>query len=59
MRAISNTFLRRHALNYIFNSKVSNIQTHIKYRIKFLEGLRDPNNFDHIKDYWLHKDKYL
>jgi hypothetical protein len=51
MRVVSHIFLRRCALGYVFNSKVSNIQTHIKYRNKFLEALKNPAKFDHIKDY--------
>lgn len=51
MRVVSHIFLRKGALGYIFNSKVANVQTHIKYRNKFLEALRNPASFDHIKDY--------
>lgn len=53
MRVVSHIFLRKGALGYIFNSKVANVQTHIKYRNKFLEALRNPASFDHIKDYWV------
>lgn len=52
MRVISNIFLKKSALGYIFNSKVANVQTHIKYRNKFLNSLKNPAAFDHIKDYW-------
>lgn len=39
MRIVSNIFLKRASLNYIFKSKLSNIHTHIKYRHRFLEAL--------------------
>lgn len=51
MRMVSQVFLRRSALPYIFNSKVANVQTHLKYRNRFLKALRNPAAFDHIKDY--------
>ena len=51
MRIMSQVFLRRSALSYIFNSKVGNVQTHLKYRARFLKALRNPAAFDHIKDY--------
>lgn len=51
MRMVSQVFLRKSALPYIFNSKVANVQTHLKYRARFLKALRSPAAFDHIKDY--------
>jgi len=42
MRVLSNIFLRRHALTYIFNSKISNISPHVKYRFKLLEAIKTP-----------------
>jgi hypothetical protein len=51
MRMVSQVFLRKSALPYIFNSKVANVQTHLKYRARFLKALRNPAAFDHIKDY--------
>lgn len=32
MRIISNLFLRKYALGYIFNSRICNFSSHIKYR---------------------------
>jgi hypothetical protein len=32
VRIISNVFLRYHSLEYIFNSRISNFASHIKYR---------------------------
>jgi len=32
MRILSNQFLRKHALQYIFNSRISNFTSHVKYR---------------------------
>jgi hypothetical protein len=32
LRIISNLFFRRYALDYIFNSRISNYASHIKYR---------------------------
>ena len=36
MRRVSNLFLRKVSLSYIFNSKIDNIRSHVKYRCKFL-----------------------
>jgi hypothetical protein len=51
MRILSNLFLRKYSLKYIFNSRVSNYASHIKYRRKLREALKDPNTFTSIKDY--------
>lgn len=51
MRKVSNYFLRKVALSYIFNSKVDNHHSHIKYRCKFVQNLEQPGGFDHLKDY--------
>lgn len=51
MRILSNLFLRKHALQYIFNSRITNFSSHIKYRHKLLEGVSCPNEFNNIKDY--------
>lgn len=51
MRMVSQVFLRKSALPYIFNSKVANVQTHLKHRNRFLKALTNPAAFDHIKDY--------
>lgn len=52
VRILSYDFMRKHCLRYIFHSKVRNFGTHIKYRKKLIEGISDPRNFTHIKDYW-------
>lgn len=36
MRKISHLFLRKYALQYIFNSRITNYSSHIKYRHKLL-----------------------
>jgi len=51
IRTLSCVFLRRYSLNYIFNSRVCNYVSHIKYRQRFLEAIRAPNEFKHIKDF--------
>ena len=51
LRVLSNLFLRKHALTYIFSSRVTNQGSHIKYRGRLREALRDPRNFTNIKDY--------
>ena len=49
MRVISNIFFRRHALNYIFNSRISNFSSHVKYRQSLWQALRNPESFNRIK----------
>jgi hypothetical protein len=49
MRVISNIFFRRHALNYIFNSRISNYSSHVKYRQSLWQALRSPHSFNRIK----------
>lgn len=51
IRMLSCLFLRKHSLQYIFNSRVSNFASHIKYRAKLREALTDPQGFRNIKDY--------
>lgn len=51
MRILSNLFLRKHSLRYIFNSRVTNFASHIKYRKKLQEALLRPEQFNNIKDY--------
>lgn len=49
MRIISNVFFRRHALNYIFNSRISNYCSHVKYRQSLWHALENPHSFNRIK----------
>jgi hypothetical protein len=51
MRVLSNLFLRKYALNYIFNSRICNYSSHIKYRYRLTEAIKEPGLFKHIKDY--------
>ena len=48
-RILSGIFLKRHSLSYIFNSRVTNFQGHIKYRYRLIEALREPKQFTSIK----------
>ena len=52
MRIISNLFFRKHCLVYIFNSRISNYASHVKYRQTLWSALRNPEQFNHIKEYW-------
>ena len=49
IRILSYVFMRKHSLNYIFNSKVKHYVTHIKYRRRLIEGIENPTAFNHIK----------
>lgn len=51
IRTLSSIFLRKYSLHYIFNSRVCNYVSHIKYRQRFLEAIKAPNEFKHIKDF--------
>lgn len=48
-RIISLEYLRKHSLNHVFNSRVINYKTHIKYRKKMYEILENPQEFNSIK----------
>jgi hypothetical protein len=49
LRIISNLFFRKHSLHYIFNSRISNFSSHIKYRQSLWMAIRKPEAFNHIK----------
>lgn len=51
MRVLSNLFLRKYSLTYIFNSRICNFSSHIKYRHRLAEAIKHPHAFKHIKDY--------
>ena len=40
MRVLSNLFLRKYALSYIFNSRICNFGSHIKYRYRLMEAIK-------------------
>lgn len=49
MRILSNQFLRKYALQYIFNSRICNYTSHVKYRKRLQEAIETPGSFRHIK----------
>ena len=49
MRIVSKIFFRKYSLSYIFNSRICNFKSHIKYRHRLAEAVCDPHNFRHIK----------
>lgn len=51
MRVITFVFLRKHALKYIFDSRICTYSSHIKYRQRLCEAVGNPEKFNHIKDY--------
>ena len=51
IRILSYHFMRMKCLPYIFNSRIRNYHTHIKYRKKMMEGIRDPEKFTKIKEF--------
>ncbi len=51
LRVISELFLRRHCMHYIFNSRVWNYKSHIKYKTRFREALKSPDSFSFIKEF--------
>lgn len=52
LRIISNLFFRKHALDYIFNSRISNYASHIKYRQSLWKAIENPLEFSRIKEFW-------
>jgi hypothetical protein len=51
MRVVSNLFFRKYSLSYIFNSRICNFRSHIKYRHRLAEAVTNPKAFKHIKEY--------
>lgn len=51
LRIISNLFLRKHSLHYIYNSRIKTRLCHSKYKRRLQEAIVDPFEFNHIKDY--------
>ena len=51
IRILSYHFMRKKCLPYIFNSRIKNYGTHIKYRKKIIEGIAEPENFTKIKEF--------
>ncbi|KAM3141152.1 hypothetical protein pb186bvf_006757 [Paramecium bursaria] len=49
-RIISQYFLKSQSVCYIYNSRISNIGWHLKYRQNLLRALKEPSNFKQIKD---------
>lgn len=52
MRIISQFFLKRVSINYIFKSRIVNVRGHIKYRNRFIEVLKYPEEFTYVKANW-------
>ncbi|CAD8169002.1 unnamed protein product [Paramecium pentaurelia] len=48
-RIISQIFIKKYAINYIFNSKIVQHNWHIRYRQQIYKGIRNPKSFSHIK----------
>lgn len=51
IRVISNYFLRKHSLHYIYNSRIKTRVCHSKYKRRLQEALLNPFDFNHIKEY--------
>lgn len=51
IRIISNIFLRKYSLHYIYNSRIKTRLCHAKYKRRLQEAIVSPKDFNHIKDY--------
>ena len=49
IRIFSNIFLRKYGYQYVFNSRVSNVTVHLKYRKRLADAIKNPEEFVHIK----------
>lgn len=45
-------FLRKHSCEYIFNSRIKIYDRNLKYRHKIIEGVKNPQGFNMLKDFW-------
>ncbi|CAK89797.1 unnamed protein product (macronuclear) [Paramecium tetraurelia] len=48
-RILSRIFVKKYAINYIFNSKIVQHNWHLQYRQQIYKGIKNPKNFSHIK----------
>ncbi|CAD8084011.1 unnamed protein product [Paramecium primaurelia] len=48
-RILSRIFIKKYAINYIFNSKIVQHNWHLRYRQQIYKGIKNPKNFSHIK----------
>ncbi|CAK87425.1 unnamed protein product (macronuclear) [Paramecium tetraurelia] len=48
-RILSRIFVKKYAINYIFNSKIVQHNWHLRYRQQIYKGIKNPKNFSHIK----------
>ena len=44
-------FMKYFSVNWIYNSKVSDKLTHLKYRFKILRRIQDPQHFTYLKEF--------
>jgi hypothetical protein len=51
IRIVSNLFFRKFSLHYIFNSRITNYNSHIKYRQSLWKAIESPESFNCIKYY--------
>jgi len=54
-QALCIVFIKFFAVNWLFNSKVDNKETHLAYRFKILRRVKDPNRFTYLKDFKFEK----
>jgi hypothetical protein len=45
VRVMTQIFLRKHCLPWIFNSRIENLKHPIKYRYRIIEGVQKPEEF--------------
>ena len=50
-QSICEIFLKSFSVNWIFNSKVSDKMTHLKYRFKILRRVRNPQHFTYLREF--------
>ncbi|CAK90390.1 unnamed protein product (macronuclear) [Paramecium tetraurelia] len=48
-RIISQIFIKKYAINYIYNSKIVQHNWHIRYRQQIYKGIKNPKSFSHLK----------
>lgn len=51
MRVISEFFLKKYTCFWIFNSRVEKVSSPLKYRLRLLEAVKNPDAFNTLKWY--------
>ena len=56
-KAIGIIFIRDFTVNWVYNSKIADKLTHLKYRFKMLRRVQNPEFFTYLEDFGSRKQQ--